>query len=125
MINNKFPKWVYWTPTIIWMLVIFGFSARPVFHASVIDWQDFFIKKTAHFVEYFILALLMYFSFRRTTSLSRSFCLLYTIIITIMYAVTDEFHQTFVPGREGRFRDVLIDSSGVFMFVLLRRFKPS
>jgi cell division protein FtsW (lipid II flippase) len=125
MNNHQYPKWVYWIPAFIWMIVIFSLSARPSIHASAIDWQDFFIKKTAHVVEYFILAFLIYFSLRKTTVESRTSLLLYTIIITIIYAVTDEFHQTFVPGREGRLRDVLIDSSGAFLFVLLRRFKPS
>ncbi|MCP4425990.1 MAG: VanZ family protein, partial [Chloroflexi bacterium] len=37
---------------------------------------------------------------------------LYAFIITVLYAVSDEFHQTFVPGRGGRLPDVLIDALG-------------
>jgi VanZ family protein len=33
-------------------------------------------------------------------------------VITIAFAISDEYHQTFVPGRDGNIRDVLIDSAG-------------
>jgi len=37
----------------------------------------------------------------------------------MLYAITDEFHQYFVPGRSAEIRDVLIDSSGAFIGILL------
>ena len=40
------------------------------------------------------------------------------ILIVILYASTDEFHQLFVPGREGTFRDVLIDTSGAIIAII-------
>ena len=47
-------------------------------------------------------------------------------VLSVIYAVTDEIHQIFVPGREGKISDVVIDSSGSFfgigLFVLLRGF---
>jgi VanZ family protein len=95
------------------MVVIFGFSAQPSLHASSVSWLDFLIKKSAHVTEYFILGLLLYFSLKNTTSLSPGKRLILIIIIGLVYASSDEFHQIFVSGREGRFRDVLIDSLGL------------
>lgn len=94
------------------MGIIFIFSSRPSLHTSNIDWQDFIVKKTAHFIEYYALASLLYYSLKKSSSLSRVHVLLLTITITIFYAASDEYHQTFIAGREGRIRDVLIDSGG-------------
>ena len=110
---TKVPKVFYWLPTLFWMVVIFGFSAQPSLHASSVGWLDFIIKKSAHITEYFILGLLLYFSLKNTTNLSTGKSLILIIIIGLVYASSDEFHQTFVSGREGRIRDVLIDSLGL------------
>ena len=115
---NKYRRIIHWLPTIFWMTVIFVFSARPTLHASAIDWQDFIVKKTAHFIEYFILASLVYFSLKKTSSLPKYVLVLFTITITIFYAATDEYHQTFVTGREGKVRDVVIDSIGAISSLL-------
>ena len=42
-----------------------------------------------------------------------------SFVLTFGYACTDEFHQLFVPGRAGRFTDVLIDSSGALVLSLI------
>ena len=116
---NKIPKFVYWLPTLLWLTIIFTFSAQPAIQTSAVDWQDFFVKKTAHFVEYAILTGLLIFSLHRTTRLSWIRIIYLSILISITYAISDEFHQSFVPGREARFRDVLIDSSGSLSVGLL------
>jgi VanZ family protein len=110
---SKLSKILYWLPTLLWMVVIFGFSAQPTLHASAVSWQDFVVKKSAHVAEYFILGLLLNSSLKKTTSLPRRSRLLLIIIIGVVYACTDEFHQTFIAGREGRIRDILIDSLGL------------
>jgi VanZ family protein len=76
----------YWLPTLLWTLVIFAFSARPALHASGVDWQDFLIKKTAHFVEYFILAFLVSRSFSLTTKLSRWQIFALSFLFASLYA---------------------------------------
>ena len=107
------------------MMVIFSFSARPAIQASSFDLLDFLIKKTAHFVEYFILTLLLSFSFKKTTSFSLVRILVYSVTIAMIYAISDEGHQTFVPGRDGRLRDVIIDTTGILTssFVVKKRLK--
>ncbi len=112
-------KLISWTPAILWMVMIFTLSSRPAIQASNFDIIDFLLKKTAHFVEYFILVYLL------AHALSSSFAhlswrrrLIISLCISIAYAASDEFHQTFVTGREGRIRDVIIDASGAVAAVL-------
>ncbi|OPY66378.1 MAG: VanZ like family protein [Syntrophorhabdus sp. PtaU1.Bin050] len=110
----------YWLPALCWMGLIFALSARsgsPVFDMGI---HDFFIKKTAHVAEYAFLYLLL---FRALHSgilgpHMRSKAFFYSAVIAILYAASDEYHQTFVPLREGRARDVLIDAFGVFLMYL-------
>ena len=82
-------------------------------HTSQIYWQDFIVKKIAHFIEYFILAVLIFRALKQSTEYSRVVLILLTLLVTVVYASTDEYHQSLVPGREPRYRDVAIDSLGV------------
>lgn len=88
-------------------------SSRSSIRTTEIYWQDFILKKTAHFIEYFIFTCLVNFSLSRTTSLSFSRRLLIAVAITLGYAGSDEWHQSFTPGREPRVRDVFIDGIGI------------
>lgn len=112
-------KFVYWLPSLIWMLLIFIMSSRTTVQASTVDWQDFFIKKTAHFIEYFILNALLLYSLKKTTPLHYPRLIFTALVLTVLYAISDELHQTFVAGREGRPRDVFIDSFGASVSALL------
>ena len=77
----------------------------------------------AHFTEYFILGLLVYnmaHSYNKKTYMS--------IIICIIYAISDEIHQIFVPGRSCQISDMIIDVSGAllgiyFLFILINKIK--
>ncbi|MGL4533657.1 MAG: VanZ family protein [Fusobacteriaceae bacterium] len=73
------------------------------------------IRKTAHMTEYFILTILI---LRYTYDLEIKKYLFYSPIIAIFYACSDEFHQTFIPGRSGMIRDVFVDSIGVFLALI-------
>lgn len=113
------PRWLYWLPAIVWMVVIFTFSSHPVIQTSSIDWQDFFVKKTAHFIEYSILTGLYIFALGLTTNWSWKKIVLLSCLFSIVYAISDEFHQSFVPGREPKIRDVFIDGLGTLSVGLL------
>jgi VanZ family protein len=80
------------------------------------DFLNFLIRKAAHITEYFILFMLLYFAFKNTFYKNIKIKASST---TILYACTDEFHQIFIPGREGKIRDVFIDSIGVFVGLFL------
>lgn len=102
----------HWLPTLAWAVLIYSFSSQPTLSTSNIYWQDFIIKKTAHLFVYAVLSTLIYRSLRLTTHYSRPYLLLFTLALTLIYAVTDEFHQTFTLGREPTLRDVFIDVAG-------------
>ena len=102
----------YWLPTIVWAGIIFWFSSRSSITTTQIYWQDFTVKKTAHVFVYAVLAVLVYRSLKHTTKLTRIYLLIVALLITIGYALTDEFHQSFTPGREPHLRDIVIDGIG-------------
>ena len=78
------------------------------------DEISFFVRKNAHFFAYMLLAILTLNAVRRSawpglSSMGAAF------IISVMYAISDEVHQLFVPGRSGQVSDVLLDSAGALM----------
>jgi len=84
------------------------------------------IRKIAHVSVYFVLAILVSFAWSKSllqfyqnpVGVHRFYSLRsYSIVIGIcfLYAMGDEYHQTFISGRSGEFRDVLIDTSGALM----------
>lgn len=106
-----------WLPVVLWMLVIFTFSSLPTTPSTQIFWQDFIIKKSAHIIEYFALTLLLYRAIR-FEGLTVPRILLVTFAISVVYAISDEFHQSFTPGRQATLRDVVIDTVGVSIALL-------
>lgn len=135
--KNK-SKIINWILLIMWMIGIFTMSNQP---ASISDSQsegvikillsigidtnsifgqlaNFIVRKCAHFLEYMILAIL-YFNVGKLY-FNRKKVILSTIMFVFLYACSDEIHQLFVPGREGAFRDVLIDTFGGTAALLLR-----
>lgn len=131
---------VYIGLSICWMIFIFYMSNQPSTVSSSqsggfinmlcnipvigivaenlmkIGLAEFLIRKSAHMFLYFALAILLYMGIkgrRNTIDYSCAF------ILTTLYACTDEFHQLFIPGRSGEFRDVLVDSIGALIGLLL------
>ncbi len=129
-----------WLPVVLWMGVIFWLSAQTGddsgnmsgFIADIIhkfipgealaDSLEFLVRKAAHLTEYLVLGLLLHRAVRISTR-TKAWSWLYSAgtaeLIGIFYAVSDEFHQSFVPGRSPQIIDVLIDSSGVLAGVLI------
>lgn len=115
----------------LWMMLIFVMSSFnsvesgnqsnfvvniivDVFNVNNIDLLSLIIRKSAHFTEYFILGILVYNlirSYNKKTYIS--------LIICILYAVSDEIHQMFVPGRSCQMLDVMIDSLGALLSIFL------
>ena len=123
-LNHSTRSWSrfarYWLPALCWMALIFFLSSLQGSSLSDFGSLDFFVKKGAHVTEYAILYLLLFRAFY-TVMASRK-ALIVSAIIGVLYAVSDEYHQTFVPLRDGRVRDVVIDSIGIFlMYLFLRR----
>ena len=118
LVNRKIPllgRVAAWIPAISWMCFIFFLSSRSRISASESFWLNFAIFKTLHVIEYATLALLNLFALviNNPNKSIRSLALK-AAILALIYGMSDEYHQTFVPTREGTIRDVLIDSIGIF-----------
>ena len=74
------------------------------------------VRKCAHLAEYAVLALLLWRALRKPPELNApSWCWSeagLALALVALYAASDEFHQTFVPSRQGCVRDVLLDTAG-------------
>lgn len=143
-------KHLSWLPAVIVMGIIFFFSSKPaevsgessltisrtiikIYEQATatqieiperdrtLDQVDHIVRKTAHFMEYAVLAAAIAFHFALRKD-GRGWRLAAPVLLTALYAVTDEVHQTFVPGRSGQLSDVILDScgavAGVIFFVL-------
>lgn len=95
-------------------------SASPEFLSVV----HFLIRKTGHLTEYAILATLGARAFRHSShqALRRNWFWL-TLLLAIAYALSDEFHQSFVPSRTASIYDCMIDTAGAFIALLVVRLK--
>ena len=104
-----------WVLVAVWMGVIFWFSAQP--QAALDFGQPEFLGKAAHVAEYAILGWLI----QRARGDKRAWW--QSWLMAILYAATDEFHQSFSPGRTPRVTDVMIDAvgAGIGMVVAIRR----
>jgi VanZ family protein len=98
-----------WLPVLAWAAVIFALSAIPDLGTGLGGW-DLVLRKIAHAAEYALLGALLV---RATTRPRPAFAL------GVLYAVSDEIHQAFVPGRHGAPLDVAIDAVGVGIGILL------
>ena len=135
-----------WLAVLLWMGLIFFFSHQPGEESAALSggmtrWIhtiltalpliDFeinvlhtLIRKSAHFFVYLILGVLILHAFleSRVTLLRAS---VYAWLLATVYAATDEYHQTFIPGRVGDVMDVVIDSlgaiTGIAIYVIVYR----
>ena len=76
------------------------------------------IRKIAHFSIYTLVGLLLKNLFN-TYDIKEKYKIIYSLIIGIIYAISDEIHQKFVPGRSAQITDVMLDSMGVALGILL------
>ncbi|HAM38459.1 MAG: hypothetical protein A2539_06400 [Elusimicrobia bacterium RIFOXYD2_FULL_34_15] len=112
----KFIK--LWLPVFIWCYLIFYLSDIPGLDTGL-GIYDLLLRKAAHIVEYFILTLLLYRAFRKSFFLSFTAIIFWSSFLSLLYAVSDEFHQSFIPNRDGNFGDVLIDAIGILLVVFI------
>ncbi len=149
-------KFITWIPAVFIMVVIFNFSANSAaesdgsslqianvflnlyesvhgeelsdnYKENILLHANYIIRKMAHAIEYVVLSLCIGIHLLACrVSCKRLF--FFSVIISGIYAITDEFHQLFVAGRCGRISDVLIDTVGAmigaaFFLLVLRCFQ--
>lgn len=137
----KKKRMILWIITILWMGVIFKFSSDvagvsdeksgtivKIIKSTGIDIDEgiaenlnHWVRKAGHFCEYAILAIFLYLAVRCELEvrgnvvdkkMAFQFILPVAIVLTSLYACSDEFHQLFVQGRSGELKDVLLDTVG-------------
>lgn len=146
-IRRKRRSVVWFVLMLVWMAVIFCFSAQQGDESSVSSnwladrlvgmlgfWYDglpspeqqlwyarftLFIRKMAHMCEYAVLAILAFLWLQGRFSLSKRKSAPLAFLLCAVYAASDEFHQTFIPGRSGKPSDVVIDALGAALAILL------
>ena len=114
-----------WSPVVLWAGVIYAFSS--ISNLEVVPGEgDLVLRKLAHLFEFGFMAVLI------DRALGSGFRLdgkawfkdnrfYLSMILTILYALSDEYHQTQVPTRTGKGTDILIDSAGAFLGLLFLR----
>lgn len=117
----------------IWMIIIFLMSSfdatestnqsnfivniiTNIFKIENIELLSFIIRKLAHFTEYLILGFLT-INMLNKNDISKKYLL--SILICIIYAISDELHQSFVPGRSCQLVDVTIDFIGALTGIFI------
>ncbi len=139
-------RYLLWTAVLALMVVIFLFSAKTAEQSSsasgsfaekvltlvipgfsdfsedaqkeAVNSIQFVVRKGAHFAVYFALGALCLFAMN-TYYITAKRRFITALSISSVYAVTDEIHQLFVPGRAGQIRDVLIDFAGALTGVAI------
>ncbi len=108
-----------WLPPVFWALVIFKFSSGSVPKASDSFWVDFIIKKIGHVILFATLAVLIYRGLVGS-GIGKTKAIVFALVFSIFYGISDEIHQMYTQGREAKVRDVLIDAfgSGIVLFIL-------
>ena len=140
-------KIIMWTLVVFWMSLIFYFSSLngsestdqskgflyntigniiDIFDKNMNDLEkdelinklDHPIRKIAHGSVYFILAILVFFSLNNYNLDIKKFIII-SFLICFFYSISDEIHQLFVLGRSGEIKDVIIDSIGSFIGIMI------
>ncbi|MBZ4650931.1 VanZ family protein [Thermosipho sp. (in: thermotogales)] len=155
MDKNKIIIIFSWTAVLSWLVLIFYLSAQPAVvsdglskkvtkviiekvgclvpldsetstTADLVARFNHVVRKFAHFGVYFVLGVLM-MNALRTSGVIGFKGFLFSLIFCILYAISDEVHQLFVPGRGAQVTDVMIDSLGSFvgigMYKVIGKFK--
>lgn len=128
---KKTKKWLI---LLAWMFIIFLFSNQAnsgtITHnmveqilpktekINIIDIINFIIRKLAHLIEYLILTLLTISLFKEYTK-KEKIIIITSIIFCFLYACTDEYHQSLIPGRTSLFSDVIIDTTGGIIAIII------
>lgn len=118
----------YQLPVIFWAITIYVSSSIPA--DKLPDFGKMGYDKVIHFFVYFLLSATIHRAIRHQSVLPflARHHLLFAVSITAIYGITDEFHQMFVPNRNASLYDLLADTLGgclyVVLFLIATRYKP-
>ena len=104
-------KLLYWLPALTYMAAIFIMSSFPAPEPAK-QVPIFFEIKIVHIVEYGILCALIIFALLNTTKAPLGQLLVFAVLLTVLYGISDEIHQSFIPSRTARWQDVVANLTG-------------
>ena len=139
--KNRLKIIVSWALVIAWMLIIFRLSSQVAEQSDELSTGitqailnmiqklvpfleigsgqlNHILRKGAHFTAYLILGILVVNAFSKSGISGRK-SLFLGLLVCIVYAMSDELHQAFVPGRGPALTDVIIDSAGSFAGIFI------
>ena len=107
-----------WLAVLIWLAVIYYFSAQSDLKSELEPFWDMVFRKIVHISEFFVLA---YLFFRALSGYKLNYknLLLVACLLSLAYAGFDEWHQSMVAGRTASIIDVGIDGIGILAFTIL------
>lgn len=130
---------------ILWMVIVFILSNQPSYETKntslgftkilvniiakttditeiekeeVIIQLNPYIRKIAHYLLYTIGGIFIIINVKQYKNLNKENTIIISTIIGILYAITDEIHQYFVPGRSSKIQDVYIDALGIITGII-------
>ena len=105
----------YWLPPLLWAGIIFYLSDVPNLSSGMVVFWDVFLRKLAHAGIFGILFLLIWRALYFGQKIDFKKTLIWSLILAVGYAFSDEAHQYFVPERQAKLLDVGFDSLGIFL----------
>ena len=126
-------KIIYTILLIIWLIIIFYLSNQTgsisssestklvsyvLVDQEIINILHNPLREAMHFVEYFILGFLLY---NTLTLYKVKKAFIYSIIFSFIYIISDEIHQIFIPGRAFEMLDIILDSLGSFIAIIITK----
>ncbi|GAA0317264.1 VanZ family protein [Bacillus carboniphilus] len=135
--SRKLHIYGSWIIVVAWMVLIFNLSAQPAHQSNklskgvtgtvvetihkvnpsteiTVDSLNHMVRKNAHFIVYLVLGILVVMALSVSGVLGWK-TIIYGLGLCVLYAISDELHQIFVPGRGAQVKDVMIDSSGALV----------
>ncbi len=111
----------YWAPVLAYLSLIYFLSSNPFHFGLFHKTQKMNVDKVVHVVEYAFLGFLMARAMGKYDFFRQSMRLLAAMVLLagVVYGISDEIHQIYVPNRDASFYDVLADSFGVFVGVFI------
>jgi VanZ family protein len=112
MLGRLIQGAILWLPVAAWAGLIFAFSAQPDLRFLPDQGLDFLLRKAGHMSVFGVLAVLLW---RALASSTVRRPIAWSLILTALYAASDELHQSFTSGRHPSPLDVGIDLAGALL----------